>query len=469
MMFKIRFYIILVNIDHDHMEIITDLKKISDIALLPVMNDSSVNADQYKYWIPTQEANASGGFDKCEMTTVVYPNVTRSLAECHSRAQGVCFSDRIPTFQILKYNLWYFFLKITKKSFILMELQGISFSHNFESKTSLYQGVRGVTYSQLDNIFFFPKSEWSYQGIKFNFSFQLCGSKVCNDHLSWIEDHLWCDGKEHCMDGSDEKNCDLLCAETLTEDTKILPLGQTNVTLSLEISSIPDINEKEQKFRAEYNLNLKWNDSRLLFCNVENAKETALKEQEIAKVWTPIVKMKNTAELEKILFDPDSLVSVNSDFDFNEGNTCLGNKFRGTLQYERSYQTDFICKFQLTLFPFDTQSCLMKFTIRKDETRGAELVAGNFNYTGIIDLSQEFIKNQFFIVHHEMLDGGNGYESFVEVHFVLQRALSNIFVTKFLPTILLNTIGHAMNYLDREYFETILTVNLTVMLVLATM
>ena len=75
--------------------------------------------------------------------------------------------------------------------------------------------------------------------------------------------------------------------------------------------------EKEQKFRAEYNLNLKWNDSRLLFCNVENAKETALKEQEIAKVWTPIVKMKNTAELEKILFDPDSLVSVNSDFDFN--------------------------------------------------------------------------------------------------------------------------------------------------------
>ena len=271
------------------------------------------------------------------------------------------------------------------------------------------------------------------------------------------------------MDGSDEKNCDLLCAETLTEDTKILPLGQTNVTLSLEISSIPDINEKEQKFRAEYNLNLKWNDSRLLFCNVENTKETALKEQEIAKVWTPIVKMKNTAELEKILFDPDSLVSVNSDFDFNEGNTCLGNKFRGTLQYERSYQTDFICKFQLTLFPFDTQSCLMKFTIRKDETRGAELVAGNFNYTGIIDLSQEFIKNQFFIVHHEMLDGGNGYESFVEVHFVLQRALSNIFVTKFLPTILLNTIGHAMNYLDREYFETILTVNLTVMLVLATM
>ena len=431
------------------------------------MNGSSVMTDQYHYWIPTEETNYSGGFDKCEMTTLQYPNITRSMVDCQTKAKGICYTDRILIYQVDWYHESYFFMQTTKEGYALIDLQGNLAVYNVENGTSLYLH-NGETYCQLDKLFF-PQSEWNCSSTLVYISFQLCGSKMCDDHTSWIKDHLWCDGKEHCLDGSDEKNCDLLCKESLTEDTRILPLGQTNVTLGLEISSIPDINEKEQKFRAEYTLNLKWIDIRLQFCNVENAKETELKKHEIDKIWTPIVRMKNTAELEKILFDPDSLVSVNPDFEFNKGNACLGSKYMGTLQYERSYQTDFICKFQLTLFPFDTQKCTMKFTIRKDETRGAQLIAGDFNYTGIIDLSQEFIKNQFFIVHYRMLDGGNGYESFAEVHFVLQRALNNIFVTKFLPTILLNTIGHAMNYLDREYFETILTVNLTVMLVLATM
>ena len=72
---------------------------------------------------------------------------------------------------------------------------------------------------------------------------------------------------------------------------------------------------------------------------------------------------------------------------------------------------------------------------------------------------------------HSMKNGPgiNNKTACVQVDFVLQRSLSNIVVTKFLPTLLLNVIGHAMKYLDKEYFETILTVNLTVMLVLATM
>ena len=48
------------------------------------------------------------------------------------------------------------------------------------------------------------------------------------------------------------------------------------------------------------------------------------------------------------------------------------------------------------------------------------------------------------------------------------RLLGNI-LTVYVPTILLNLIGHATNYFKAFFFEAVVAVNLTVMLVLTTM
>ena len=42
-------------------------------------------------------------------------------------------------------------------------------------------------------------------------------------------------------------------------------------------------------------------------------------------------------------------------------------------------------------------------------------------------------------------------------------------LTTFLPTILINIIGHMSNYFSREYFEGLMSMNVTVMLVLTTL
>ena len=49
-----------------------------------------------------------------------------------------------------------------------------------------------------------------------------------------------------------------------------------------------------------------------------------------------------------------------------------------------------------------------------------------------------------------------------------RRILSNI-LTVYLPTVLLNIMGHVTVYFKPFFFEAIITVNLTVMLVLTTM
>ena len=42
-------------------------------------------------------------------------------------------------------------------------------------------------------------------------------------------------------------------------------------------------------------------------------------------------------------------------------------------------------------------------------------------------------------------------------------------LTTFLPTILINVIGHMSNYFKKDYFEGIMSMNVTVMLVLTTL
>lgn len=62
-----------------------------------------------------------------------------------------------------------------------------------------------------------------------------------------------------------------------------------------------------------------------------------------------------------------------------------------------------------------------------------------------------------------------GGQTGVRVNVFLGRRLMNVLLTVFLPTILLNIMGHASVYFQRFFFEAIITVNLTVMLVLMTM
>ena len=57
----------------------------------------------------------------------------------------------------------------------------------------------------------------------------------------------------------------------------------------------------------------------------------------------------------------------------------------------------------------------------------------------------------------------------VNVQIVLQRRLLSLFLTTFLPTLLINTIGHMSNYFRKDFFEGLMAMNVTVMLVLTTL
>ena len=52
---------------------------------------------------------------------------------------------------------------------------------------------------------------------------------------------------------------------------------------------------------------------------------------------------------------------------------------------------------------------------------------------------------------------------------MIQRRLLSMALTTFLPTILINIIGHMSNYFRKDFFEGLMAMNVTVMLVLTTL
>ena len=57
----------------------------------------------------------------------------------------------------------------------------------------------------------------------------------------------------------------------------------------------------------------------------------------------------------------------------------------------------------------------------------------------------------------------------VTLKIVIQRRLLSMTLTTFLPTILINIIGHMSNYFSKDFFEGLMAMNVTVMLVLTTL
>ena len=57
----------------------------------------------------------------------------------------------------------------------------------------------------------------------------------------------------------------------------------------------------------------------------------------------------------------------------------------------------------------------------------------------------------------------------LRVKIVIRRRLLSLILTTFLQTVLLNIIGHMSNYFKEFFFEGLMSLNVTVMLVLTTL
>ena len=108
----------------------------------------------------------------------------------------------------------------------------------------------------------------------------------------------------------------------------------------------------------------------------------------------------------------------------------------------RVYETEWICDYQMNWFPFDTQKCWMTFAVPKDLNELITITANGHAYLGPVELTQYFVRGTDMFT--KLL--GEDQQQAIVMEVTLGRRLLGTLLTIFLPTVLLNVIGHATNY-----------------------
>ena len=304
------------------------------------------------------------------------------------------------------------------------------------------------------------------------------GLFTCEDGQCIDMEHR-CDQNPNCVDQSDEVNCQMLVkSDTYKKTIAPFSYNGTNgqvapvlVNVSMDIISLLKFKEVDMEFVLKYQIKKEWFDTRLTYWNLKERRyANALSSEEKESIWLPILTFTNTENNEVTAGDIDSEVTVTraSEFIRSEANILdeinIFNGGENKLTYERVYTKIFRCDYQLQLYPFDTQRCFVDISTKKLDKYGVIIHPYEIEMSGATVLTQ-------YIVTYWSFDYANNtdHSAGLRVTLVLKRRIMNELLTSYLPTILILIIVYATNYFKDFFFEAVVSVNLTSLLVLTTL
>ena len=307
-------------------------------------------------------------------------------------------------------------------------------------------------------------------------SLTTCGEEefTCNDGLC-VSLLYRCDGEPNCSDASDEVECKFIeKSDSYQKHLSPPPVNsmssKVNVNTTVKIKTIQEINEIESAFQVQFWLKMSWMDKRLTFFNLkEQQTSNSLTEAEKGQIWVPVLTFLNTEKQDSTILDEKTKIQIARRGSYIQSSLTEAEnmqKFSGAtnpLVMTQFYNTKFRCDFDMRWYPFDTQRCSLVLTMMGDSGKFVDLVKKNLEYSGPKDLMLYFIKGQTFKAKTEF-----GVQV-VKVEIILGRRLLSIIMTTVLPSIILLLTSHSTNFFKDFFFEAVVTVNLTVMLVLTTM
>ncbi len=212
-------------------------------------------------------------------------------------------------------------------------------------------------------------------------------------------------------------------------------------------------------------------DGRLTFENLKAQENlNTLTVDDINVMWVPQIVFHNTISKQESLNDGKAFATIKrSGSHVPQQTTFLQNAhlYSGgdnPITISRVYSENFLCTFDVAVYPFDMQNCSVTLVMKGNSGEFAELVAQNLVYLGPRDLTLYFVKNMTMhnIVIHPGIEA-------VSVEIIFQRRILSTILTTYLPTLLICLVSFSTNYFKPFFFEAMVTVNLTSLLVLCTL
>jgi len=304
------------------------------------------------------------------------------------------------------------------------------------------------------------------------------GEFTCNDGQC-IDIEKRCDQTSNCLDESDEDNCQMIYMKD-NYNKKIAPFIYdqitkqnipVNINISMAIRDVLKIEEVDHIFTLKYRFLMEWYDYRITYYNLKKSRSSnALSSEEAEKLWIPFVVFENTENNDATRGNKDTEVTITREGEFTRSDYDIieeKNIFRGDqnrITFQQVYTKSFKCEYQLQLYPFDTQRCTTNIEIRDLERSITQVTPNKIMMEGSTVLTQ-------YIITYWKLDYIDKDEKSKGINMViiLKRRIMNEILTTYLPTFLILTMVYATNFFKPFFFESVISVNLTALLVLTTL
>ena len=310
------------------------------------------------------------------------------------------------------------------------------------------------------------------------------GRFCCHDG-ECINSHLVCDNFDHCDGGEDEDNCNLIkksskynsqAPPTLKQkegrETKFL---KTEIHAFTDVLTVNDFDEDESKMYLTFNIQLRWQDKLLNFNFLKKDDlNNSVKSTEV--FWKPDVAFAR-------VFKKDDIDQFNKRFFVHKtGEPALSNSddanpvevYSGSenwIYLEMIVKGKFVCLFDNNEnYPFGSlQTCSFNMFISGSDNFLTNLVADNVSFSGPREVGQYKIDGWRVEARNVIKAQKSEVKGLTYYVDLSRRNTFALVISNHLPTLLMNLINQATNYISTpDKYELIVTVNVTCMMVLAT-
>ena len=175
--------------------------------------------------------------------------------------------------------------------------------------------------------------------------------------------------------------------------------------------------------------------------------------------------LKKSSDCSKADYEEINQVIPNQNFFYkrnsylNERNSFIFEGSKNKLSFNATWTCKYICPFDYTWYPFDTQNCHLHLDIFGERV---QLKAKKINYVGDYILG----KYSFWKLDHCGIDKYERRGLFID--FTYNRQLTGNFLTMFLPTGMLLLISQMSTSFSLHFLDVVIEVNTTLFLVLTT-